>query len=50
MAYALETKVEPSFFAVINGDPYTLTGVTETLQDSRETVFKISIKDLDIPY
>lgn len=50
MAYALETKVEPSFSAVINGDPYTLTGVTKPFKDSRETEFKISIKDLDIPY
>lgn len=50
MSYALETKVEPSFSAVINGDPYTLTGVTKPFKDSRETEFKISIKDLDIPY
>ncbi len=50
MEYALETKVEPSFSAVINGDPYTLTGVTKPFKDSRETEFKISIKDLDIPY
>ncbi len=50
MAYALETKVEPSFSAVINGDPYTLTGVTKPFKDSRETEFRINIQDLDIPY
>ncbi len=50
MEYALETKVEPSFSAVINGDPYTLTGITKPFKDSRETEFRIAIKDLDIPY
>ncbi|NPU83708.1 MAG: DUF748 domain-containing protein [Syntrophaceae bacterium] len=50
MTYALETKVEPSFSAVINGTPYTLKGETKPFADSRETEFRISIKDLDIPH
>ncbi|PKN34417.1 MAG: hypothetical protein CVU61_07855 [Deltaproteobacteria bacterium HGW-Deltaproteobacteria-19] len=50
MAYALETKVEPSFSAVINGTPYTLKGETKPFADSRETEFRISFKDLDIPH
>ncbi|MGV8081159.1 MAG: DUF748 domain-containing protein [Syntrophales bacterium] len=50
MEYALETKVEPSFSALINGDPYTLTGITKPFKDSRETDFRFTIKDLDIPY
>lgn len=50
MAYAIQTYVDPSFSAVINGSPYTLKGETKPFADSRETEFRITVKDLDIPY
>ena len=42
--------IHPAFSAKINETPYTLQGETKPFADSRETVFDINIKDLDIPY
>ena len=48
--YFVETYVQPSFSAKINGTPYTIQGKTKPFADSRETTFDININDLDIPY
>ncbi len=48
--YYVETYVQPSFSAKINGTPYTLQGKTKPFTESRETTFDININDLDIPY
>jgi uncharacterized protein involved in outer membrane biogenesis len=48
--YYIETYVEPSFSAKINGTPYTLQGKTKPFTESRETTFDINISDLNIPY
>lgn len=48
--YYIDTDVQPSFSARINGTPYTLKGKTKPFADSLETSFDINIKDLDIPY
>jgi hypothetical protein len=42
--------VQPRLTATINGDPYILEGKTKIFKDSRETVFDIIIRDLDIPF
>jgi acylphosphatase len=48
--YYVETYVQPSFSAKINGTPYTIQGKTKPFADSRESSFDINIDDLDIPY
>ena len=46
----VDTFVEPSFSAVINGTPYHLQGRTKPFETSRLTEFAIKIGDIDIPY
>ncbi len=41
----IDTYVQPRFAATINGDPYALD-----FKDTRETIFKILIEDLDLPF
>ena len=48
--YYVETYVQPSFSAKINGTPYTIQGKTKPFADSRESSFDVNINDLDIPY
>ena len=48
--YEVETFVQPSLTAKINGTPYALHGQTKPFADTRETVFEIEISDLDLPY
>jgi uncharacterized protein involved in outer membrane biogenesis len=48
--YYVETYVQPSFSANINGTPYTIQGKTKPFTESRETTFDININDLNIPY
>jgi hypothetical protein len=48
--YYVETYVQPSFSAEINGTPYTIQGKTKPFADSRESSFDVNINDLDIPY
>ncbi|HUL37903.1 MAG TPA: DUF748 domain-containing protein, partial [Thermodesulfobacteriota bacterium] len=42
--------VQPHFSAKINDTPYVIEGTTKPFAETRETVFDINIKDLDIPY
>jgi uncharacterized protein involved in outer membrane biogenesis len=48
--YYVETYVQPSFSANINGTPYTIQGKTKPFTESHETTFDININDLNIPY
>ncbi|MFC1592297.1 AsmA family protein [Thermodesulfobacteriota bacterium] len=46
--YYLDSYVLPSFSASINGKPLRLTGKTKPFADSRETVFNVDIRNLDL--
>jgi hypothetical protein len=46
----VETFVEPSLSATINGTPVNFKGATKVFADSRETSFDIHFRDIDIPY
>jgi hypothetical protein len=46
----VDTFVQPSFSAVINGTPYRLEGRTKPFESSQLTEFAIKIGDIDIPY
>ncbi|MEN6488681.1 MAG: DUF748 domain-containing protein [Smithella sp.] len=48
--YYVKNYVEPRFSANINGHPFELKGKTKPFFDSRETVFDIIVKDLDVPF
>jgi uncharacterized protein involved in outer membrane biogenesis len=48
--YYVETYVQPSFSANINGTPYAIQGKTKPFTESRETTFDINITGLNIPY
>ncbi|OPY65731.1 MAG: AsmA family protein [Syntrophorhabdus sp. PtaU1.Bin050] len=54
MRYYVDTYVEPSFSALINGDAYSIEGKTKPFAESRESEFTIDIKDFDftryLPY
>jgi uncharacterized protein involved in outer membrane biogenesis len=50
MAYYADEYVAPYLSANINGGLYVLQGKTKPFEDSRESVFDIDIKDLNIPY
>jgi uncharacterized protein involved in outer membrane biogenesis len=46
----IESFVQPSFSAMVNGALATAQGTTKAFSDSLETSFDIALKDLDIPY
>lgn len=48
--YYRNDYVEPRFSAVINGDPYEIAGKTKPFLDTRDTVFDVDIRDIDIPF
>ncbi|WP_051408965.1 DUF748 domain-containing protein [Syntrophorhabdus aromaticivorans] len=48
MPYYVDTYVEPSFSAVINGNPYSIEGKTKPFAESRESEFAIDIKGFDV--
>ncbi|MGD0885876.1 MAG: DUF748 domain-containing protein [Thermodesulfovibrionales bacterium] len=50
LPYYLKTYVRPSFSAVVNGHPFSFSGMTKPFVDSEETSLDIDIKDFDIPY
>ncbi|MCX5804736.1 MAG: DUF748 domain-containing protein [Proteobacteria bacterium] len=47
--YYVNTYVQPSFSAHINGTPYTLQGKTKPFAEPREAYLDIDIKGLDLP-
>jgi len=46
----VDSFVQPSFSALINGKQVTVSGETKVFSDSRETSLGIELKDIDIPY
>ena len=46
----VETFVQPSFSALVNGTPLNIKGGSKVFSDSRETSFDIALKDIDIPH
>jgi len=48
--YDVQTFVQPSLTAKINGAPYALHGKTKPFDETRETAFDLEISDLDLPY
>ena len=46
----VESFVQPSFSALVNGSAMTAQGTTKVFSDSFETSFQIALKDIDIPY
>jgi len=48
--YYVDSYVTPSFEARLNDRQISLKGETKPFADTRETIFDVQIKDLDIPY
>jgi len=48
--YYRNDYVEPRFSAVINGDPFEIAGKTKPFLDTRDTVFDMDIRNIDIPF
>ena len=46
----VESYVQPSLSATVNGTPVNIRGSTKVFADSHETSFDIALKDIDIPY
>ncbi len=50
LRYYVDRYVQPSFAAVVNGEPVALKGKTKPFSESRETTFDVNISHLDIPH
>ena len=50
LPYYLETKVQPTFSAKINGTLVQLSGATKPFADSLETSFNVNIDQLNLPF
>ncbi|MHB1024514.1 MAG: DUF748 domain-containing protein [Desulfobacteria bacterium] len=50
LRYYVDRYVQPSFAAVVNGEPITLKGKTKPFSESLETTFDVKISDLDVPH
>jgi hypothetical protein len=50
LASDVESFVQPSFSATVNGTPFNFSGKTKVFADSHETSFDIALRDIDIPY
>ena len=50
LPYYVDRYVQPSFSAVVNGEPVALKGKTKPFAESLETTFDVNISDLDIPH
>jgi uncharacterized protein involved in outer membrane biogenesis len=49
LPHHVELFTEPSFSAVVNGKAVSLGGKTRPFHDTRETVFRIDVANLDLP-
>jgi len=49
LPYAVDTYIEPSFRAVVDGSPIVLAGKTKPFEDSLESTIEIEIDHLDLP-
>lgn len=50
LPYLADIFVEPLFEAKFNETPVSLKGKTKPFHDSRETIFDIDLRDLNVPY
>ena len=50
LQYYVNRYVQPSFAAVVNGEPVALKGRTKPFSESLETTFDVNVSDLDIPH
>lgn len=50
LPYYVDIYVQPSLSGTLNGTPFVFKGRTKPYTDSRETVFDIDVKNLNIPY
>jgi len=50
ISYFTDIFVQPSFEAIINETPVSLKGQTKPFADSLETVFNITLNDIDLPF
>jgi hypothetical protein len=48
LPYAVDTYVQPSFHAVVNGTPFALAGETKPFEDSLESTVEINLDHLDL--
>lgn len=48
--YYMKNYVEPKFSAIVNGHTFAVAGKTQPFLTSRETLFDIEIKDIDVPF
>lgn len=48
--YYMKHYVEPKFSAVVNGHAVAITGKTQPFLTSRESLFEIDIRDIDVPF
>ena len=48
--YLVETFVQPSFGATINGTPLAVHGRTKPFSDSRESTINLDLAGVDVPY
>jgi hypothetical protein len=48
MRYYIQSYVQPTFSALVNGDSFAIEGKTKPFADSLETEFNINIEDLDL--
>ncbi|HLN91452.1 MAG TPA: DUF748 domain-containing protein, partial [Patescibacteria group bacterium] len=48
LPYYVDRYVQPSFSAVVNGDPVSFVGKTKPFTESLETTFDLNVVDLDI--
>ena len=49
LPYAVDTYIEPSFHAIVDGSPVVLVGKTKPFRDSLESTVELDIDHLDIP-
>ncbi len=49
LPYDVESYVQPSFSAVVNGTPFELKGRTKPFSETKEAAFDIELADLSIP-
>jgi uncharacterized protein involved in outer membrane biogenesis len=50
LPYYVDRYVQPSFSAVVNGEPVAFKGKTKPFAESLETTFDVKISSLDIPH
>jgi hypothetical protein len=49
LPYAVDTYLQPSFRATVNGAPFALAGKTKPFEDSLESTVEIDVDHLDLP-